>query len=135
MEKKVLQLDIKIPNQTRYLELVGRIGEDLAREFGEEGGGADDLAQQLNVVLTEAMANAIRHAHEDPDKTIHISISLSAEGSGFGYLTMGRFDLIPPVLTNRKNSRNMAGLHHQASHGHCRLSPDAEYNVLKCGRS
>jgi len=80
MGKKVLQLDIKIPNQTRYLELVGRIGEDLAREFGEEDGGADDLAQQLNVVLTEAMANAIRHAHEgDPDKTIHISISLSAE--------------------------------------------------------
>jgi serine/threonine-protein kinase RsbW len=80
MGKKVLQLDIKVPNQTRYLELVGRIGEDLAREFGEEAVGEGDLAQQLNVVLTEAMANAIRHAHEgDPDKTIQITISLSDE--------------------------------------------------------
>jgi serine/threonine-protein kinase RsbW len=80
MGKKVLTLDLKVPNQTRYLELVGRIGEDLARELKKEGEERATLAQHLNVVLTEAMANAIRHAHEDdPDKTIHIVISLSDE--------------------------------------------------------
>jgi serine/threonine-protein kinase RsbW len=80
MGKKVLKLDLKVPNQTRYLELVGRIGEDLARELKEEGEERETLAQHLNVVLTEAMANAIRHAHEDdPDKTVHIFISLSDE--------------------------------------------------------
>jgi serine/threonine-protein kinase RsbW len=80
MGKKVLKLDLKVPNQTRYLELVGRIGEDLARELKKEGEERETLAQHLNVVLTEAMANAIRHAHEDdPDKTIHIFISLSDE--------------------------------------------------------
>jgi len=80
MGKKVLKLDLKVPNQTRYLELVGRIGEDLARELKKEGEERRTLAQHLNVVLTEAMANAIRHAHEDdPDKTVHIVISLSDE--------------------------------------------------------
>jgi serine/threonine-protein kinase RsbW len=80
MGKKVLKLDMKVPNQTRYLELVGRIGEDLARELKMEGEKRDVLAQHLNVVLTEAMANAIRHAHEDdPDKTVRITISLSDE--------------------------------------------------------
>jgi len=80
MGKKVLQLDIKVPNQTRYLGLVGRIGEDLARELEKLGRGRENLAHELNVVLTEAMANAIRHAHEgDPDKTVHISILLSED--------------------------------------------------------
>jgi serine/threonine-protein kinase RsbW len=80
MGKKVMQLDIKVPNQTRYLGLVGRIGEDLARELEKLGSGRENLAHELNVVLTEAMANAIRHAHEgDPDKTVHISILLSEE--------------------------------------------------------
>jgi serine/threonine-protein kinase RsbW len=80
MGKKVLKLDLKVPNQTRYLELVGRIGEDLARELKKEGEERESLAQLLNGVLTEAMTNAIRHAHkDDPDKTIHIFISLSDE--------------------------------------------------------
>jgi len=80
MGMKVLKLDLKVPNQTRYLGLVGRIGEDLARELKKEGEERKTLAQHLNVVLTEAMANAIRHAHEDdPDKTVHIVISLSDE--------------------------------------------------------
>lgn len=80
MGKKVLKLDLKVPNQTRYLELVGRIGEDLARELKRKGEKGETLAQHLNVVLTEAMTNAIRHAHEDdPDKTVQISISLSEE--------------------------------------------------------
>ncbi len=80
MGKKVMQLDIKVPNQTRYLGLVGRIGEDLARELEKLGKGRENLAHELNVVLTEAMANAIRHAHEgDPDKTVHISILLSED--------------------------------------------------------
>jgi serine/threonine-protein kinase RsbW len=80
MVKRVLKLDLTVPNQTRYLGLVGRIGEDLARELKKKGEEGEVLAQHLNVVLTEAMANAIRHAHDDdPDKTVHIFISLSDE--------------------------------------------------------
>ena len=33
MEKNELEVDIKVPNQTRYLSLIGRIGEDIAKEL------------------------------------------------------------------------------------------------------
>lgn len=80
MAKKLIELDIRVPNQTRYLGLIGRIGRELARELAREQGESDTLAQNLNVVLTEAMSNAIRHAHEDdPDKTVHISISIAED--------------------------------------------------------
>ncbi len=78
MEHKQIELDIVVPNQTRYLGLIGRIGEDLARELGRQREGVEELAHHLNVVLTEAMTNAIRHAHDgDPDKSVHITITLS----------------------------------------------------------
>lgn len=78
MGKKVIELDIRVPNQTRYLGLIGRIGKDLARELAREKGEGETLAQHLDVVLTEAMTNAIRHAHEgDPEKSVHISISIA----------------------------------------------------------
>jgi serine/threonine-protein kinase RsbW len=106
MERNTIELDIKVPNQTRYLGLIGRIGEALARALEEEGGGREALAQQLNVVLTEAMSNAILHAHEDdPDKTVHISLSISDnrlcirvfdQGRGFDLDSVGESDAGEP---------------------------------------
>lgn len=109
MARKVLQLDIKVPSHTRYLGLVGRIGEDVARELEKLGGVPENLAHVLNVVLTEAMANAIRHAHDDdPRKTVHISISLIRDdlrirvfdqGSGFDFESACDYD--PDTLDER----------------------------------
>jgi serine/threonine-protein kinase RsbW len=95
MGRNTIELDIRVPNQTRYLSLIGRIGEDLALELEKEGGGREALAHQLNVVLTEAMANAILHAHgDDPDKTVHISLSLSDNELCIRVFDQGRgFDL------------------------------------------
>ena len=33
MDKKQIEVDIKVPNQTRYLSLIGKIGEDIAKEL------------------------------------------------------------------------------------------------------
>lgn len=95
MGRNTIELDIKVPNQTRYLSLIGRIGDALARELEEEGGGREVLADQLNVVLTEAMSNAILHAHDDdPDKTVHISLSISDHELCIRVFDQGRgFDL------------------------------------------
>lgn len=80
MGKMVMELDIRVPNQTRYLGLIGRIGRELARELARDKGEGETLAHHLNVVLTEAMSNAISHAHEgDPDETVHISISIDGD--------------------------------------------------------
>lgn len=77
MENKVIEIDIKVPNQTRYLSLIGRIGEDLAHEFDKYRGDKETLAYYINLVLTEAMINAIKHANAgDPDKSVHICINI-----------------------------------------------------------
>jgi len=80
MDKNQLEVDIKVPNQTRYLSLIGKIGEDIAKELDKYNGDKGTLAYHLNMVLTEAMANAIKYANsEDPDTMVHISIGISAD--------------------------------------------------------
>jgi serine/threonine-protein kinase RsbW len=75
--KENLEVDIRVPNQTRYLSLIGKIGEDVARTLKRYKGDREELAYHLNLVLTEAMANAILHANEDdPEKEIHVTISI-----------------------------------------------------------
>ena len=78
MDKKEIEVDIKVPNQTRYLSLIGRIGEDIAKELDKYTGDRETLAYHINLVLTEAMVNAIKYANtEDPDKLVHILINIS----------------------------------------------------------
>jgi serine/threonine-protein kinase RsbW len=76
--KKQIDIEITVPNQTRYLSLVGRIGENMAHELGGFSGDLETLGHHLNVVLTEALVNAIKHANAaDPDKEVHIRITVS----------------------------------------------------------
>lgn len=78
MKKNELEVDIKVPNQTRYLSLIGKIGEDIARELNKYGGDRETLAHHINLVLTEAMVNAIKYANtDDPEKMVHILINIS----------------------------------------------------------
>lgn len=77
---ETVEVDITIPNQTRYLGLIGRIGEDLVHSLGRYTGDREVLAYHLNLVLTEAITNAICHANEnDPNKQIQIQITASEE--------------------------------------------------------
>ena len=72
-----IAVDIKVPNQTRYLCLIGHIGENIARTLRNFSGDREKLAYDLNLVLTEAMANAIEHASVgDTAKEVHIEISI-----------------------------------------------------------
>ena len=76
--KNEIEIQIKVPNQTRYLSLIGRIGENMAREICRLPDDKESFAHNLNVVLTEAMANAIKHANAaDPDKYVSICINIS----------------------------------------------------------
>lgn len=73
-----IEVDIKVPNQTRYLCLIGHIGENIALALKHFGGDREKLAYELNLVLTEAMANAIQHANEgDPAREVHIEIGIA----------------------------------------------------------
>lgn len=77
MQGNTIEVDIKVPNKTRYLSLIGKIGEDIARELERYSGDKEVLAYHLNLVLTEAMVNAIKHAGaREPEKLVRIVISL-----------------------------------------------------------
>ena len=75
-----IELDIRVPNQTRYLSLIGKIGEDLAHEIDRYTGDRQALAYQINLVLTEAMSNAIKYGNPDNrEETVHILITISED--------------------------------------------------------
>lgn len=77
MSGNTIEVDIKVPNKTRYLSLIGKIGEDIARELERYSGDKEVLAYHLNLVLTEAMVNAIKHAGAmEPEKLVRIVITL-----------------------------------------------------------
>lgn len=73
-----IDIDMVIPCQTRYLAMIGRIGENLARELDRFKGDREALAHHINVVLTEAIANAIKHgAPPDPEQGVRVRITVS----------------------------------------------------------
>jgi len=75
-----IAVDITIPNQTKYLRLIGQISENIAHAPICFNGDRDELAFHLNLVLTEAVTNAICHANrEDPDKQLRVVVAISEE--------------------------------------------------------
>lgn len=73
----LLSVDIEVPNQTRYLRLIGNLAEQIARDMDLANGDCDTLAYHLNLVLTEAVTNAIKHGSSgDPNNTVRICISI-----------------------------------------------------------
>ncbi len=77
MSSSVIQVDVIIPTQTKYLDLIGSIGERIVKELDNFTGDREALAYQLNLVLTEATVNAIKHANDnDPKDTVRISLHL-----------------------------------------------------------
>lgn len=74
------QVDVVIPTQTKYLHLIGSIGEHIGRDLEDFSGDRDALAYHLNLVLTEATSNAIKHANaEDPKDTVRINIDIQEQ--------------------------------------------------------
>ncbi|WP_349432373.1 ATP-binding protein [Methylomarinum sp. Ch1-1] len=75
MSDDELQIDVVIPTQTRYLDLIGSIAEHIGRELQQYSGDREAFAYHLNLVLTEATSNAIRYSgHNDPSETVRITI-------------------------------------------------------------
>lgn len=109
MHSADIQVDVIIPTQTKYLDLIGSIGERIGRELDHYSGDKDALAYQLNLVLTEATTNAIKHSQCIGPKecvriTIHIwedelNIKVFDHGQGFD------IDAIPvPDFDNPKEN-------------------------------
>jgi serine/threonine-protein kinase RsbW len=109
MPKDTIEVDIRVPNQTRYLSLIGKIGESMVKELNLHEGERETLAHQMNLVLTEAVANAIRYGNEnDPEQKVHVLITLSDDELHVKIYDRGRgFDIngIPSPDFNSPNDR------------------------------
>ncbi len=98
MCNEVIQVDVIIPTQTKYLDFIGSIGEHIAKDLDDFSGDREALAYHLNLVLTEATTNAIKHAIQTTPKntvriTIHIqdnelNIKVYDHGQGFDLETV-----------------------------------------------
>lgn len=108
MTKRVT-VDITVPNQTEYLGMIGRLGESLAFSLKSYQGNRRELAYHLNLVLTEALANAICHANEcDPEMEVKISISASQQDLFIQVYDQGQgFDL--DSLVQQTTAENAEG--------------------------
>jgi serine/threonine-protein kinase RsbW len=97
-----IALDIRVPNETRYLALIGKIGETMAQTLRKYKGDREELAYHINLVLTEAMANAIQHARSGAEQEeVHITITIHGnrmvirvfdQGQGFNFCEMPPLD-------------------------------------------
>lgn len=77
LDRDVIRVDIWVPNQKRYLKLIGNIAEEVIHALDDDGGDHEALAFHLNLVLTEALVNAIEHAiDESPEQLVRVSISV-----------------------------------------------------------
>jgi serine/threonine-protein kinase RsbW len=95
-----INVDVVVPNQTRYLSLIGNIAEQVAKELDDYPGDRDMLAYHLNLALTEAMVNAIEHSSPgDEKKTVRVCIHLEDKNICIRVFDHGQgFDLnaVPP---------------------------------------
>jgi serine/threonine-protein kinase RsbW len=77
MGQTEIELEIIVPTHTRYLGLIGNIAEQLAHGLPDYAGDRDALAYHLNLVLTEALANAIEHSGKTPaQESVRVCIRL-----------------------------------------------------------
>jgi serine/threonine-protein kinase RsbW len=104
-----IQVDVVIPTQTKYLDLIGNIGERIAKKLDAYTGDKEALAYQINLVITEATVNAIKHSqHDDPRNTVRITIHFNGNELNIKVYDHGQgFDLaaVPiPDLEHPKES-------------------------------
>jgi len=103
--KNDIDVDIRVPSHTRYLRMIGRIGEEVARVTDCPKGIRETLPSLLAIVLTEGVVNAIKHAHSaNQEGDLHVRINVSKKDlvvriydSGIGF----DLDAVPnPSLTS-----------------------------------
>jgi serine/threonine-protein kinase RsbW len=75
--ENIMNVDIVVPNQTRYLGLIGNIAEQIGKQLDTADGDRDTLAYHLDLALTEAMANAIQYGSStDAKQSVRVCVSI-----------------------------------------------------------
>jgi len=104
-EKTLVNLEIVVPNETRYLGLIGNIGEEVARFLDTYSGDRESLGYHLNLVLTEAMVNAIHYGTRgEAGDTVRVTLRIEDNQLCLKVYDQGQgFDLSAVPLPNLEN--------------------------------
>ena len=85
-----VRLEASIPSDVRLLAYISRLAQDTVRLVAAAE-HADSVCATVDVCLTEAITNAIQHAHRsDASRPLNVSIAVEA-----GVLTVRVFDTGP----------------------------------------
>ena len=85
-----VRLEASIPSDVKLLAYVSRLAQETIKLLVEEA-RAESLCAQVDVCLTEALTNAIQHAHRsDASKPLNVSFAVES-----GVLTVRVFDTGP----------------------------------------
>ena len=107
--QSVIHLEIVVPNETRYLSLIGNLAELVAKTLENYTGDREALAYHLNLVLTEAMVNAIEHSPPSSNgRTVRVCIYIEGKDLHILVYDQGQgFDLeaVPAPDFNALNER------------------------------
>jgi len=134
MKNTQIELQIKVPNQTRYLSLIGRISEELAKQLQNYTGDREALANHINVVLTEALVNAIRHANaNDPDEEVEIRITVTDEELLLQVFDHGRGFNLESISSTAEDSQNELEDHGRGLYIMRSLMDSVEYYPVEGG--
>lgn len=134
MPQTSMSVDIVVPNQTRYLRLIGNIAEQIAREL-ETNGDKDALAYHLNLVLTEAVANAIEYGDDHgADRTVKVCLSIADREIRIRVHDQGQgFDItaVPPPDVDQLSERGRGIFFIRNLMDSVEYHRDADGNVLE----
>ncbi|NJD37819.1 MAG: ATP-binding protein [Geobacter sp.] len=134
MKKNQIELEIRVPNQTRYLSLIGKISEELIAQVEGYVGDRETLANHLNVVLTEALVNAIRHANENnPEEVVQIRITISDNEILMQVFDHGRGFNLTRAALNPNDNRHSLDEHGRGLFIMQSLMDSVEYRPTKDG--
>jgi serine/threonine-protein kinase RsbW len=76
--KSRIKLEVILPGQTRYLSLIGKIGNILTKDLCIPYVDRESLCNTINSVLTEAIVNTIKHGHlNSANRDVKVFISIS----------------------------------------------------------
>ena len=109
----LLRLELHLPRDARYVGVTRNVAEALFRQIG----CPDDLNADIQLALTEACANAVRHAVDTDDYSVVLTVNEDCceievvdLGPGFGPFAPSSEDQVGPEVESGRGLMLMRAL-------------------------
>ena len=133
------QVDVIVPSETGYLGMVGNIGECIGRELDKACSKQQWFAYHLDLVLTEATSNAIKHCcREVTDDTVRVTVQTQDSELVIRVYDHGQgfcLDTIPQPIVEQLPESGLGLFFIQSLMDSVTYTQSDDYNVLEIKKS